>query len=76
MMIQARTAWGGGTRSHLSVSITDADEQAPTFDTRDIRTELLLASDLKGFIKDVGSYFTQTSPNIMHADIDLLMLTQ
>ena len=76
LKLQARTAWGGGTRSHLSVSITDADEQAPTFDTRDIRTELLLASDLKGFIKDVGSYFAHTSPNIMHADIDLLMLTQ
>lgn len=74
--LQARTAWGGGTQSHLSVSITDADEQSPTFDTRDIRTELLLTSDLKGFIKDIGSYFAHTSPNAMHTDIDLLMLTQ
>lgn len=74
--LQTRTAWGGGTHSHLSVSITDADEEAPTFDTRDIRTELLLTSDLKGFIKDVDSYFAHSSPGSMHADIDLLMLTQ
>ena len=74
--MQIRTSWGGGTRGFLSVSVTDADEDAPTFDKRDIRSELLLTSDLKGFIKDVDSYFSHTTVRAMHADIDLLMLTQ
>lgn len=74
--LQIQNTWGGGTRGYLSVSITDADEEAPTFDTGDIRTELLLTSDLKGFIKDIDSYFAHTSLRAMHTDIDLLMLTQ
>ena len=74
--LQIQNTWGGGTRGYLSVSITDADEEAPTFDKSDIRTELLLTSDLKGFIKDIDSYFAHTSPRAMHTDIDLLMLTQ
>lgn len=74
--LQIKTSWGGGARGYLSVSVTDADEEAPTFDKGDIRTELLLTSDLKGFIKDVDSYFAHSSVRAMHADIDLLMLTQ
>ena len=74
--MQIQASWGGGTRGFLSVSITDADEEYPTFDKGDIRTELLLTSDLKGFIKDVDSYFAHSSERVMHADIDLLMLTQ
>ena len=74
--MQIQTSWGGGTRGFLSVSITDADEDAPTFDKGDIRTKLLLTSDLKGFIKDVDSYFAHPTMRAMHADIDLLMLTQ
>ena len=74
--MQIRSAWGRGTRGNLSVSITDADEEVPTYDKGNIRTELLLTSDLKGFVKDVDSYFAHTSPRAMHADIDLLMLVQ
>ena len=74
--MQIQTSWGGGIRGSLSISVTDADEEAPTFDKGDIRTELLLTSDLKGFIKDVDSYFAHSSVRVMHADIDLLMLTQ
>lgn len=74
--MQIQTSWGGGTRGFLSVSVTDADEEYPTFDKGDIRTELLLTSDLKGFIKDVDSYFAHSSVRVMHSDIDLLMLTQ
>ena len=74
--MQIQASWGGGTRGFLSISVTDADEEATTFDKGDIRTELLLTSDLKGFIKDVDSYFAHSSVRSMHADIDLLMLTQ
>ncbi len=74
--MQIQTSWGGGTRGFLSVSVTDADEDVPTYDKGDIRTELLLTSDLKGFIKDIDSYFTHSSERAIHTDIDLLMLTQ
>ena len=61
---------------NFSLSITDADERANTYDTRDIRSELLLSSDLKGFIEDVDSYFRHNNNRKMIADIDLLMLVQ
>lgn len=61
---------------NFSLSITDADELVNTYDTRDIRSELLLSSDLKGFIEDVDSYFNHNNIRKMTADIDLLMLVQ
>ena len=64
------------SHSYFSLSVTDADERTATYDTRDIRSELLLASDLKGFIEDVDSYFQHKSSRAMAADIDLLMLVQ
>lgn len=64
------------SRSFFSLSVTDADERPDTYDTGDIRSELLLSSDLKGFIEDVDSYFSHKSPRAMAADIDLLMLVQ
>ena len=64
------------SRSFFSLSVTDADERPDTYDTGDIRSELLLSSDLKGFIEDVDSYFIHKSPRAMAADIDLLMLVQ
>ena len=64
------------TLSHFSLSITDADENGETFDTGDIRSEMLLSSDLKGFIKDVDSYFRHTNDTVMRDDLDLLMMVQ
>ena len=64
------------SRSFFSLSVSDADERPDTYDTGDIRSELLLSSDLKGFIEDVDSYFNHKSPRAMAADIDLLMLVQ
>lgn len=64
------------TQTHFSISVTDATERGTTFDTSDLCSELLLSSDLKGFIKDVDSYFSHTNDTIMADDIDLLMLIQ
>lgn len=65
------------TQGHFSIAVTDADERGePSFDTRDIRSELLLSSDLKGFIKDVDSYFCHSNDTAMAVDIDQLMLVQ
>lgn len=74
--MQLCNTWGRGMRGYLSVSVADADDDLPTYDKGDIRTELLLTSDLKGFVKDIDSYFSHASPRAVHADIDLLMLIQ
>lgn len=60
----------------FSLSVTDADERKASFDTRDIRSELLLSSELRGFIEDVDSYFSPTDDSLMAANIDLLMMVQ
>ena len=64
------------SHGYFSLSVTDADERPDTYDTGDIRSEMLLSSDLKGFIEDVESYFRHESPRAMAADIDQLMLVQ
>ncbi len=60
----------------FSLSVTDAADSITTYDTRDIRSELLLCSDLKGFIEDADSYFHHHNDTLMASDLDLLMLVQ
>ena len=74
--LQAKASNGYPIQSHFSIAITDAEERGTTFDTGNLCSELLLSSDLKGFIKDVNSYFTHTSDTAMADDIDLLMMIQ
>lgn len=74
--IKAMASNGYFTQAHFSLAITDADESDATFDTGDIRSEMLLSSDLKGFIKDVDSYFHHANDTAMRDDIDLLMMVQ
>lgn len=62
--------------SFLSIAVTDATDRTDTYDTRSIWSELLLSSELKGFIEDVDSYFQHDSKQAMADDIDLLMLVQ
>ncbi len=64
------------TQSIFSIAVTDADNRDTSFDTRDIRSELLLSSDLKGFIEDADSYFRHENDTLMATDLDLLMLVQ
>ena len=75
MHLKSSNGWF--TQGHFSIAITDADWRGEaSHDTRDIRSELLLASDLKGFIENVDSYFKHTDDSVMAADIDRLMLVQ
>ena len=74
--LQVKNPKGWDTSGTFSIAITDADERSTTFDTGDIRSELLLSSDLKGFIRDVDSYFQHDSDSAMVADLDLLMMVQ
>ena len=75
MQLHTSNSWL--TQGHFSIAVTDANERGEnSHDTRDIRSELLLASDLKGFIENVDSYFTHPTDSAMAADIDRLMLVQ
>ena len=77
LKFQLQNASGWPTQGLFSLSITDAKEfDYDTYDTRDIRSELLLTSDIKGFVEDVDSYFQHTSDNAMVTDIDMLMRIQ
>lgn len=58
----------------LSVSITDADKVHPAIDENNIVSNLLLTSDLKGYIYNPSYYFKDTSAATLHA-LDLVMLT-
>jgi hypothetical protein len=62
--------------SVLSISVTDADDSIDSYDTRNIWSELLLSSELKGFIEDVDSYFQHGSKQDIADNLDLLMLVQ
>jgi hypothetical protein len=58
----------------LSVSITDADQIAKDPDENNILSNLLLTSDLKGYINNPGQYFKDMEPGTM-AGLDLIMMT-
>ena len=73
---QCNASNGYFSQANFSIAVTDADERDATFDTGSLWSELLLSSDLKGFIKDVNSYFTHTNDTVMARDIDLLMRVQ
>lgn len=66
---------GKPIRANISLVVT-REQTAELPQNRDnIISNLLLASDLKGFIEDPQDYFTDQSP-ATHAALDLLMLTQ
>ncbi len=75
MDVQDNT-YRGFSRGFFSLSVTDAADSLSTYDTRDIRSELLLSSDLKGFIENVDTYFSQENDSIMARNLDILMLVQ
>lgn len=72
----SKTANGDPAWTHFSISVTDTGENGATFDTGDLRSEMLLSSELKGFIKDVDSYFRHSNDTVMRDDLDLLMMVQ
>ena len=62
--------------SCFSLSVTDADERGDSYDSGDIRSYLLLSSDLKGFIENVDSYFSHDNDSMVAKDLDMLMRIQ
>ena len=65
---------GNPLRGEFSVSVTDRNA-VPDPVSGDIRTTLLLTSDLRGYVECPGSYFRSDDPEA-RAALDELMLTQ
>ena len=61
--------------SLISLSIRDAATQDYTYDCGNILTEMLLSSEVKGFVPD-PSYFFEADDKAHHTALDLLMMTQ
>ncbi|MCK0158666.1 TonB-dependent receptor plug domain-containing protein [Cellulophaga sp. F20128] len=61
--------------ANLSVSVTDISVQQPRDEKSDIRTYLLLNSEIKGTIENPGYYFYSEDPDRAQ-HLDLLLMTQ
>ena len=59
----------------LSISVRDAATDDPTYDTSNIMTELLLSSELKGFVPRPDYYF-QADDDTRRRRLDLLLMVQ
>ena len=60
---------------HISISVRDKSTDDPTFDTGNILTDLLLSSELKGFIPNPTYYFESEDKEHLQ-NLDLLMMVQ
>ncbi len=63
------------TQAHVSVAVRDVAGMGLSYDTSDILTEMLLSSELCGFVPDAREYFASADEAHRRA-LDLLMLTQ
>lgn len=59
----------------VAVSVTESDVTGTDSTRQDIRTAMLLQSELRGRIEEPGYYFHNVTPKVK-GDMDLLMLTQ
>ncbi|MBP5771428.1 MAG: hypothetical protein J6W75_08725 [Bacteroidaceae bacterium] len=66
---------GPSASAALSISVRDASTQDYTYDNGNILTEMLLASEIKGFVPQPGYFFEKDDEEHRMA-LDLLMLTQ
>ncbi len=74
--LNAINASGNPAMGHFSVSVTDENKVIPDKNAENnILTNLLLTSDLKGYVEHPNYYFTDTSAS-SRKNLDVLMLTQ
>lgn len=59
----------------MSLSVRDNGEDSPSYDTGNILTDLLLSSDLKGFVANPDYYF-EADDSLHRARLDLLLMVQ
>ena len=65
---------GDTLRSNLSISVTDADLNPTSADADNIFAELLLNSDLKGYVYNSAYYFSSDADSVKD-NLDLVMMT-
>lgn len=75
LQIECPTAPSAADGATLSLAVRDAGTQDYTFDNGNILTEMLLASEIKGFVPD-AAYFFERDDDEHRAALDLLMMTQ
>tara|TARA_R110002020_G_scaffold52670_11_gene147800 strand:- start:2081 stop:4567 length:2487 start_codon:yes stop_codon:yes gene_type:complete len=75
MDIEIRDNLGKAVPSTFSVSITDADLIEPNINAENIKTYLLLNSDIRGKIKSPNYFFTAGDSIKKSGQLDLIMLT-
>ena len=75
MDIEIRNNLGKAVPSTFSVSITDADLIEPNINAENIKTYLLLNSDIRGKIKSPNYFFTAGDSIKKSGQLDLIMLT-
>lgn len=60
----------------FSISVRDASTDGPTYDDGDIMTDMLLGSELRGFIASPAYYFAPDADGSRAKALDLLMMVQ
>ena len=66
---------GNEKSAPISVAVRDGYQSDPLFDNGNIMTEMLLSSEIKGFVPNPGWYFEKDDEEHRQA-LDLLMMTQ
>ena len=71
----ASTSGKGDSGVSISLSVFDSASQRKNFDNGNILTEMLLSSEIRGFVPNPGWYFEKDDEEHRQA-LDLLMMTQ
>ena len=66
---------GGAAGSTISLAVRDAAHTEYTYDNGNIYTEMLLSSQIRGFVEDPGYYFEKDDEEHRRA-LDLLLMIQ
>ena len=66
---------GKAGEATVSLSVRDGYQADALYDNASILTEMLLSSEIRGFVPDPGWYF-ETDDSLHRAALDLLMMTQ
>jgi hypothetical protein len=73
--VQVQDAAGQPVATHLSVAVAEAGAASLDPDAGNVATNLLLTSDLAGYVENPAYYFQNTTPETTQA-LDNLLLTQ
>jgi hypothetical protein len=73
--VQVQDAAGQPVATHLSVAVAEAGAASLDPEGGNVATNLLLTSDLAGYVENPGYYFQNTTPETTQA-LDNLLLTQ